>query len=231
MSKFSTSTAFLSSTHLSDFEVLGRCCLEDFLVSEATLSGLDVLLLAHLEVLAEVLVTAPPVHMDHVEALGTANLMEVGISHIVLDTIDWHPSVTIQGAVSLVDLTDSPAPVVAHLLLLVLHHDVEEEAAPQVEDDEAPNEAHAVLIMETFSLPVGIAEWVFEEAGDVLERSPFLRVVTGLLGLVHELSKVTISVLSESSKEKEKVNMWNDGHIFTTYLPIMSARSLILGTP
>ena len=231
MSKFSTSTAFLSSTHLRDFEVLGRGCLEDFLVSEATFGGLDVLLLAHLEVLAEVLVTAPPVHVDHVEALGTANLMEVGISHIVLDTIDWHPSVTIQGAVSLVNLTDSPAPVVAHLLLLILHHDVKKEATPQVEDDEAPDEAHAVLIMEAFSLPVGIAEWVFEEAGDVLERSPFLRVVTGLLGLVNKLSKVTISVLSESSKEKEKVNMWNDGYILTTYLPIMSARSLILGTP
>ena len=198
----------MGSTHLCDFEVLGRCCLEDFLVSEATFGGLDVLLLAHLEVLAEVLVTAPPVHVDHVKALGTANLMEVGISHIVLDTIDWHPSVTIQGAVSLVDLTDSPAPVVAHLLLLVLHHDVEKEAAPQVEDDKAPDEAHAVLLMEAFSLPVGIAEWVFEEAGDVLERSPFLRVVTGLLGLVHKLSKVTISVLSESSKERVKVNMW-----------------------
>ena len=212
MSKFSTSTAFLSCTHLSDFEVLGRGCLENFLVSKATFSGLDVLLFAHLEVLAEVLVTAPPVHVDHIEALGTANLMEVGISHIVLDTIDWHPSVTIQGAVSLIDLTDSPAPVVAHLLLLVLHHDVEKEAAPQVEDDEAPDEAHAVLIMKAFSLPVGIAEWVFEEAGDVLERSPFLRVVTGLLGLVYELSKVTISVLSESSKERVRVNMWINGY-------------------
>ena len=221
----------MSSTHLSDFEVLGRGCLEDFLMSEATFGGLDVLLLAHLEVLAEVLVTAPPVHVDHVKALGTANLMEVGISHIVLDTIDWHPSVTIQGAVSLVDLTNSPAPVVAHLLLLVLHHDVEKEAAPQVEDDEAPDEAHAVLLMEAFSLPVGIAEWVFEEAGDVLERSPFLRVVAGLLGLVHKLSKVTISVLSESSKEKEKVNTLNYGYNLATYLPIMSARSLILGTP
>ena len=219
------------ATHLGDLKVLGSGLLEDVLVGEAGQRRPDVLLLAHFEVLAEVLVTAPPVHVDHVEALGTANLMEVGISHIVLDTIDWHPSVTIQGAVSLVDLTDSPAPVVAHLLLLVLHHDIEKEAAPQVEDDEAPDEAHAVLIMEAFHLPVGIAEWVFEEAGDVLERSPFLRVVTGLLGLVHKLSKVTISVLSESSKEKEEVNTWNSGNNKATYLPIMSARSLILGTP
>ena len=206
------SAAFMSCTHLRNLEVLGRGFLEDSLMGEATLRRLDVLLLAHFEVLAEVLVTAPPVRVDHAEALGTANLMEVGISHIVLNTIDRHPSVTIQGAVSLVDLTDSPAPVVAHLLLLVLHHDVEKEAAPQVEDDEAPDEAHAVLIMKAFSLPVGIAEWVFEEAGDVLERSPFLRVVAGLLGLVHKLSKVTISVLSESSKERVKVNMLINGY-------------------
>ena len=181
-------------------------------MGEATLGGLDVLLLAHLEVLAEVLVTAPPVRVDHAEALVTANLMEVGISHIVLDTIHRHPSVTVQGAVSLVDLADSPAPVVAHLLLLVLHHGPKEETAPQVEDNQTPDEAHAVLIMERLSLPVGITEWVFEEAGDILERSPFLRVVTGLLGLVYELSKVTISVLSESSKERVKVNMWNNGY-------------------
>ena len=181
-------------------------------MGEATLGRLDVLLLAHLEVLAEVLVTAPPVRVDHAETLVTANLMEVGISHIVLDTIHRHPSVTVQGAVSLVDLADSPAPVVAHLLLLVLHHGPKEETAPQVEDYQAPDEAHAVLIMERLSLPVGITERVFEEAGDILERSPFLRVVTGLLGLVYELSKVTISVLSESSKERVKVNMWINGY-------------------
>ena len=125
----------MSCTHLSNFEVLGCCCLEDFLVSKTSLRWLDVLLLAHFEVLAEVLVTAPPVGVDHAETLVTANLMEVGVSHIVLDTIHRHPSVTVQSAVGLVDLADAPAPVVNHPLLLVLDHDVEEEAAPQVEDD------------------------------------------------------------------------------------------------
>ena len=125
----------MSSTHLCDFEVLGSGCLEDFLVSETSLRWLDVLLLAHFEVLAEVLVTAPPVGVDHAETLVTANLMEVGVSHIVLDTIHRHPSVTVLSAVGLVDLADAPAPVVNHPLLLVLDHDVEEEAAPQVEDD------------------------------------------------------------------------------------------------
>ena len=88
---------------------------------------LDVVLLAHLEVLAEVLVTAPPVQVDHAEALVTANLMEVGISHIILDTIGRESPVTVQVAVSLVVLSDSEAPVLDHSLLLVLDHDVEEE--------------------------------------------------------------------------------------------------------
>ena len=196
------SAAFMSCTHLRNLEVLGRGFLEDSLMGEATLRRLDVLLLAHFEVLAEVLVTAPPVQMDHAEALATAHLMEVGISHVVLDTIHRHPSVTVQGAVGLVDLADAVPPVVNHLLLLVLHHDVEEEAAPQVEDDQAPDEAHAVLSMESLALPVNVPERVLKEAGDILERSPFLRVVTGLLGLVYELSKVAISVLGQSSKEE-----------------------------
>ena len=56
--------------------------------------------------------------------------------------------------------------------------------------------------MERLSLPVGISNWVLKESGDILECSPSLRVVTRLLGLVYELSKVAISVLSESSKEE-----------------------------
>ena len=85
------------------------------------------MLLAHLEVLAEVLVTAPPVPAAHAEALVTANLMEVGISHVILDTIGRESPVTVQVAVSLVVLSDSEAPVLDHSLLLVLDHDVEEE--------------------------------------------------------------------------------------------------------
>ena len=85
------------------------------------------MLLAHLEVLAEVLVTAPPVQVDHAESLVTANLMEVGISHVVLDAVGRESPVTVQVAVSLVVLANTEAPVLNHSLLLVLHHHVEEE--------------------------------------------------------------------------------------------------------
>ena len=83
------------------------------------------MLLAHLEVFTEVLVTAPPVQMDHAEALVAPNLMKIGVPDVVLDTIGRESSVTIESSVSLVALTDSVTPVIDHSLLLVLDHCVE----------------------------------------------------------------------------------------------------------
>ena len=160
------------------------------------------MLLAHLEVLAEVLVTAPPVQVDHAKSLVTANLMEVSVPNIVLDTVSGESPVTVQIAVSLVALTNSEAPVLDHPFLLVLDHHVEEETAPEVENDHAPKESHTVLSMERLHLPVKVAHRVLEETGNVLERSPSLGVVTGLLRVVHEFSEVTISVLSQRSNDK-----------------------------
>ena len=161
----------------------------------------QVMLLAHFEVLAEVLVTAPPVEMNHAEALVTTNLMEVGVSNVVLDTIGWESPVTVQIAVSLVVLTNTVAPVFDHSFLLVLHHRVEQEAAPQMEDDHAPQETHTVLPVEWLHFPVDVADWIFEEACNVLERSPSLGVVARFLRVVHELEEVAISVLGQSSSE------------------------------
>ena len=124
------STTLLRVAHLRDFEVLGSRFLEDRFVSKARQSRSEVVLFAHLEVLAEVLVTAPPVRMDHVEALVTSDLMEVGISHIVLDTIDGVSSVAMGSIVRWVALANSIAPVLNHPLFLVLNHNPEEETVP-----------------------------------------------------------------------------------------------------
>ena len=169
------------------------------LVVEAGLRWSDAVLLAHLEVLAEVLVTTPPVQVDHTQTLVTSNLMEVRVPHVVLDAVHGESSVAVQLAVSGVGLTNSVAPVLDHLLLLVLDHNVEEEAAPAVEDNHAPHEADAVHLMEGLELPVGVAEGVFEEASNVLEGSPSLGLVTGLLGGVDKLAEVAIGVLGQRS--------------------------------
>lgn len=196
------STALTAGTHLGDLPVLSGCLLVDGLVGEAREGRLDVVPLAQLEVLAEVLVTAPPVQVDHVQSLVTTHLMEVRVTNIVLDTVSRESTIASHLTVGLVDLTNSPAPVTDHVLLLVLDHDVEEEATPKMEDSEAPKETDTVLSVERLHFPVDVAEGVFEEAGEVLEGSPALGIVPRLLGLVHKLAEVTICVLCKGSARK-----------------------------
>lgn len=74
--------------------------------------------LSHLEVLPEVLVTAPPVGPDHIEALVTADLMEVGVAHVVLLPVNRESAVSVASAVLLVGLTQAEAPVLDHAFLL-----------------------------------------------------------------------------------------------------------------
>jgi len=193
------SAALLTVAHLGNLKILGSSLLEDRLVGEAGKSGADVLLLSHLEVLSEVLVTAPPVEMDHAQTLVPSNLMEVRVPDIVLDTVDGHSSVTVLKTGKLVGLTDSVAPVLDHLLLLVLDHNIEKETAPKMEDNHTPEETDTVLSVERLHLPVHVAEGILEEAGNVLERSPSLGLVTRFLGVVDEFAEVAIGVLGQSS--------------------------------
>ena len=72
-----------------------------------------------------------------------------------------------------------------------------------MENCETPKEANAVLSVERLDLPVQVAHWVLEEAGNVLERSPPLRLVTRLLCHIYELAEVAISVFSQSSNHIE----------------------------
>ena len=55
--------------------------------------GFNVVLLAHLEVFTEVLVSAPPVSVNHAEALVASNLMDVRVTNIVLLSVSWVASV------------------------------------------------------------------------------------------------------------------------------------------
>ena len=198
------STALFGSTHLRNLEVLGSSLLEDALVGKSRQGRSDVVLLAHLEVLAEVLVTAPPVEMDHADTLITAHLMEVGVPDIVLDPVDRESAIAVQASVSRVGLTDAITPVLNHLLLLVLDHHIEEEAAPQVEHNHAPHESHTILHVEGLSFPVGITDGVLEETGNVFESSPSLSIISRFLGVVDKLAEVAISVLSQRSIYHDK---------------------------
>ena len=93
-----------------------------------------------------------------------------------------------------------------------------------MEAEEEPEEADSVLGVQGVHLPVNVGEGVLEESSDVLEGSPLLGHVTGLSCGHNELVEVTIGLLSESSIVGLSLG-------YVIYLPIMSALSLMLGTP
>ena len=78
----------------------------------------DSILLSHLKVLSEVLVSAPPVGPHHADSLVPSHLMEVRVSHVVLLSINREPSVLMRRVVNPVGLSVHPSPLLGHLLLL-----------------------------------------------------------------------------------------------------------------
>ena len=167
---------------------------------EASEAGSDVVAFAHFEVFTEVLVTAPPVGVNHAKALVASDLMEVRVTNIVLLAVHWETAVFVGEAVLVVSFSNAVAEVLNHLFLLVLNHDVEKERLVQVEDQAHPHESDAVLFVEGAQLPVSVTNWVFEETSNVLEGSPLLGVVAGLLCVQDKLGEVTVSLFSKRSK-------------------------------
>jgi len=156
--------------------------------------------LSHVEVLSEVLVSAPPVGVDHADSLISSNLMEVGVSNVVLLSIRWESSVGMWGVVVLVDFSDVPLPLGDHALLLLLSQKIKHEGLVQVPDQEDVDNSNSVLVSQSSNFPEGVTEWVLEESGKVFECSPFLGHVSWLLGLSNELGVITISLLGQSSE-------------------------------
>ena len=95
----------------------------------------------------------------------------------------------------------------------------------------APKESDPVLLVEWIDLPIQVTEWIFGETSHVFEGSPSLSVVKRLLRIVNELAKIAVSVFSQCSNQLKPINNQNLNDIVTTYLPIISALSLIFGTP
>ena len=88
---------------------------------------LDSVFLSHVEVLSEVLVSAPPVGVDHADSLVSSNLMEVRVSDIVLLSIGWESSVGVRAIVVLVNLSNMPFPLSNHTFFLLLGEQEENE--------------------------------------------------------------------------------------------------------
>ena len=189
----------LGGANLGPLGVLSQSLVIDLLVSEAAESGLDSVSLTHVEVLSEHLVSAPPVGVNHADSLVAENLMRVRVSHVVLVTINGEASVRVRRVVVTVVLADVPLPLGNHVLLLLLGEQVQHKGLIQVENEEGIGDADAVLRRQHGDSPVGVAEGVLKEASDVLEGTPFLGLITGLVRLLNKLGEVTIGVLGKSS--------------------------------
>ena len=157
---------------------------------------------AHLKVLSEVLVTAPPVSVNHAKALVAAHLMEVRVSHVVLLAIDRETTVSVSGSVLVVHLTEAVAPGCNHIFFLGLDDHVQQEGLIQVPNEAAPDKSYTVRLDQGADLPEDVSERILSRASDVLECTPFLSLVSWLLHVINELSKVAISLLCKSSLNK-----------------------------
>ena len=67
--------------------------------------------------------------------------------------------------------------------LLVLHKSVHSERCVELGDEQNPHRSDSVCSVKWLQLPVKVPDGVFDKSGKVLEDSPFLGVVSGLLGL------------------------------------------------
>ena len=180
------------------------------LVVEAGEGWLDTVSLSHVEVLSKVLVSAPPVGVDHADLLIFPNLMEVRVSDVVLLSISWESSILMISVVVPVGFTNVPFPVTNHALFLLLGEEVENERLVEVEDQQDPENSNSILIGQTGKLPEGVAEWVLEETGNVFECSPFLGHISSLLGFSNHLAEVTVCFLGEGSSNhvSSLVHVW-----------------------
>ena len=202
----------LRVTHSGNGSVLSSNIAVDLFVSKSGIAGFDVILLAHLEVLAEVLVSAPPVSVDHTNALVSAHLMEVSVADIILVTISRHSTVTCSKSMLVVSLSNVPSPVLNHLLLLVLDKSVEEEGLVEMESEADPHEADAVSFMEGVHFPVNVTNGILKEASNVLESSPSLGIISRFLCVVNKFGEITVGFFCECSK-KGQIKLLNFGYL------------------
>ena len=101
-----------------------------------------------------------------------------------------------------------------------------------MESYEEVHNSESILSVEWLHLPVSVTNWVFVEARDVLEGSPFLTEVSWLVNFIDKLGEVALSMLGQGTKKaNERIKQHIHQYTGLTYRPIMSARSFRLGTP
>lgn len=119
---FKTNSQWASSgfSHLHEGCSLLHCILINLLMSKSTEWGSNSMSLSHFKVLSEVLISAPPIELDHTDSLISELLVEVTVSHIALLSICWHSSISMWLALLCINFTNDESPFLCHFLLFYL---------------------------------------------------------------------------------------------------------------
>ena len=120
--------------------------------------------LSHVEVLSEVLVSAPPVGVDHADSLISSDLMEVRVSDVVLLSISWESSIRMWWGIPLVYFTNVPFPLGNHGLFLLFSEKIENKGLIKMPEEENIYNSDSILITESCDFPEGISKWILEES-------------------------------------------------------------------
>ena len=81
--------------HSCDASILSSNFIVNLLMVESRKAGSDIMALAHFEVFSEVLITAPPVRVNHTETFVTSDLVEIGVSNVVLLAVNWETTILV----------------------------------------------------------------------------------------------------------------------------------------
>ena len=188
----------LSVAHSSNASILRCNIVVDLLVIEAWIGWLNVVFFTHLEILAEILISAPPVGVNHTNTFVTFHLMEVRVTQVVLLTV-CRETESSWSTMFVVSFTKTVTPVMNHTFFLKFNHHCESKALVKMVEHEHPYETDSVLSMEWLSFPIQISNWIFIESSNILKRTPFLCLITGLLKVLNELTEVTVCFFGKGS--------------------------------
>jgi len=112
---------------------------------ESTQRWLNVMSLSHVEILSEVLVSAPPISVDHSNFLVSSDLMEVCVSHVVFVTVSWETSVRVGTVIMFVDFSNVPFPLSNHIFFFLFCKQIQHEGLIKMEYKEHVYNSYSVL--------------------------------------------------------------------------------------
>ena len=146
----------------------------NLIVIESSLGRFDSVLLSHLEVLSEVLISCPPVCKGHGKTFFSGLLMQVRVSHIILLAVSRHSHAVVSKRLRSSNLSELVVPVLDHSFLLIFDEHIHGKTAVKLDHQQHPNWSDSMSSVEWLEFPINVAEWIFDHSSEIFEDSPSL---------------------------------------------------------